>query len=269
MAQAPYAESSDCGVIYVACGDAFRREAAQSLASLRKSNPGLPAHLLTDAEPEAGAGWDRVEVDPALAGRGNRAKLHMDRAPWSRCAFLDTDTLVVGELREGFALLERFDLAAVQGCGGHHYQIEGLPPSFPEFNSGVVFWRKGEASSEFFRRWRELFDHYAAVDQGRLWDQKSMRRALWEGELRVTSLPVNFNLMPYAPAVLDRDLVVAHGRNWVNLERLRDRLAGTGRARAYVPGVGVLEHPRQMSWRAIVRTVWRLVVFKIRSAVRG
>lgn len=256
-------------MIYVACGAVFRAEAARSLASLRVSNPGLPVRLLTDAPPESGAGdWDGVEVDPSLAGRGNRAKLHMDRAPWARCLFLDTDTLITGDLGEGFALLDRFDLAAVQGCGGQHYKIEGLPAAFPEFNSGVIYWRRSAGTAALFARWRELFDYYAHRDESRLWDQKSLRQTLWECDLRITSLPVNFNLMPYGPAVLDRRLVVAHGRNHENLERLQDRLAASQAVRAYVPGVGVLRHPKDMRWSEVVRAAFRMVAFKLRHVIR-
>lgn len=235
---------------------------------MRVSNPGLPAHLLTDSEPEIAAGWDEVVVDAGLAGRGNRAKLHMDRAPWERCVFLDTDTLVTGDLGEGFALLERFDLAAQQCGGGHHYRLPGLPAAFPEYNSGVIFWRRTAGTEAFFRRWRELFDHFAREDSGRLWDQKSFRLALWQCDLRIAGLPANFNLMPYFPAVLERKLVVAHGRKMINLIRLRDRLAVSDELRAYVPGVGVMQHPKDMSWGGMLMAMARMIGLKVRSLLR-
>ena len=255
---------SDRGVIYVACGDRYRQEAQDSLASLRASNPGLPVLLLTDEPPATPALWDEVRVDPALQGQRNRAKLGMDLAPWERCLFLDTDTYVVGDLGPGFALLDRFEFAGQQPGGGHHYTLPGLPPSFPEVNSGVLFWRRGERTRALFARWRELFDAYAREDDARTWDQKSLRMALWESDLRIACLPPQFNLMPYFPAALDNGLIVAHGRNLVNLQRLHERLSASSGWRAYVPGLGPLRHPQEMSWKETLRIIARLVGWKLR-----
>lgn len=255
---------SDRGVVYVACGARYQQEAEASLASLRASNPGLPALLLTDASPITPTLWDEVRIDPALKGLRNRAKLHMDRAPWERCLFLDTDTYVVGNLAPGFALLDRFDFAGQQHSGGHHYSIPGLPCAFPEVNSGVLFWRRNERTHALFSRWREFFDLYANQDEARTWDQKSLRMALWESDLRFAGLPASFNVMPYSPSVLERELVVAHGRNLSNLHRLHERLSTSTELRAYVPGLGMLRHPQVMSWSQTLRLVGRLLTWKFR-----
>jgi hypothetical protein len=232
---------------------------------LRKSNPHLPVLLLTDAPPGDPTTWDDVQIDASLAGMKNRAKLFMDRAPWSKCLFIDTDTYVVGDLSEGFALLDRFDFAGHQAGGGHHYQLPGLPPSFTEVNSGVLFWRKGPRSAALFERWREYYDLYNQSKEARTWDQKSLRMALWESDVRLAYLPSNFNLMPYAPAVIERDLIVAHGRNFENLQRLQERLAVSSNLRAYVPGLGAMRHPQTMSWREILWTVARMLAWKLRK----
>lgn len=261
--------NTDRGAIYVACGAKYRSEASVSLASLRRSNPGLPAMLLTDTPPENPGEWDNLEVDPSLATLRNGAKLHMSRAPWERCLFLDTDTLVVGDLGEGFAVLDRFEFAGHQCGGGHHYSLPGLPPSFPEVNSGVLFWRRGPRCDALFARWRELFAAYNQENETRTWDQKSLRMALWECDLRLAMLPVNFNLMPYFPSVLERHLVVAHGRNVENLRRLDTRLARSTEMRAYVPGLGALTHPKDMTLGEVASTIFRLVAWKLRKPFKS
>lgn len=258
---------ADCGAIYVACGDLYREESLRSVKSLGKSNPGLATLLLTDAPPSDPAAWTEVIVDPSLAGLKNRAKLYMDRAPWSRCLFIDTDTYVVGDLSEGFALLDRFDFAGHQAGGGHHYQLPGLPPSFTEVNSGVLFWKKNPHTTALFERWRALYDAYNQTGETRTWDQKSLRMALWESDVRIAYLPSNFNLMPYAVAVLERDLIIAHGRNFENLERLHTRLAVSTKLRAYVPGLGAMRHPQSMTWREILWTVGRMLAWKFRHSL--
>lgn len=260
-------KQSTCGVIYVATGEKFVAEAEQSLASLRRSNQQLPATLLTDEQPGRPELWNEVIVAAELKGHGARAKLYMDRAPYARCLFLDTDTMVYGDLSPGFALLDRFDFAGEHSHSGHHYEVPGLPTSFPEINSGVLFWRKNAASKALFERWRKLYDADSKKYGGRKWDQKSLRQAVYESDVRFTNLPMSYNLMPYFPAALEGRVVVAHGRSMKNLERMRDRLNVSDQLRAYVPGLGALRHPQQMSWFQIAWTIWRLVAVKARGMI--
>jgi hypothetical protein len=259
------AKKSDCGVIYVATGDRFVAEAEASLATLRATNPGLPAMLLSGQEVASAKLWDEVQVDPVLKEQRNRAKLYMDRAPWERCLFLDTDTRVCGSLADGFGLLDRFDFAGQHGYGGHHYEAAGVPPSFPEVNSGVLFWRKNDRTKALFARWRELYDSLDQSQETRTWDQKSLRVALWESDVRFVDLPSIYNAMPYFPYVLERKLVIAHGRNMENLEKFEAKVSATDKIRAYVPGLGALEHPKDMSWMAVLRAAVRMVAWKVRG----
>jgi len=258
----------DRGAIYVATGEKFVSEAEASLTTLRQSNPSLPVVLLTDSPPARPAVWDEVIIAAELEGQGARAKLHMDRAPWDSCVFLDTDTMVCGNLGAGFALLDRFDFAGEHSHSGHHYEAPGLPTSFPEINSGVLFWKKNAATEWLFQRWREIYDADSEKYAGRKWDQKSLRQAVWESDARFTNLPSSYNLMPYFPAALEGFVVVAHGRSMKNLERLEQRMAMSEQLRAYVPGLGALRHPNDMSWGQIGWIIWRLIAVKARSLVR-
>jgi hypothetical protein len=255
------------GVIYVASGEKFVAEAEASLATLRRTSPGLAAMLLTEEAPRRPELWDEVVVDPSLKGLRNRAKLHMDRAPWEKCLFLDTDTRVCGDLSAAFTLLDRFDFAGEHGHGGHHYEYPGLPTSFPEINSGVLLWRKNEATAALFSKWRELYDADPIEYDGRRWDQKSLRIAVWLSDVRFVNLPRAYNLMPYFPSALEGKLFVAHGRSMKNLERLEQRMAMSEQLRAYVPGLGALRHPNEMSWGHIAWTIWRLVAVKARGLI--
>ncbi len=266
--QAQAASGRDRGVIYVASGGASLGEAQASLKTLRATNPGLEAMLLTDeAPPDAGI-WDKVEVDSALRGLRNRAKLHMDRAPWERCLFLDTDTRVCADLAEAFALLDRFDFAGEHGHGGHHYEYPGLPSSFPEVNSGVLLWRRNGRTAALFEKWRQLYDADETRYDGRRWDQNSLRIAVWLSEVQFVNLPRAYNLMPYFPSALEGKLRIAHGRSMANPERLEQRMGISDELRAYVPGLGALLHPGDMAWRHILWTAWRLFAMKMRSLLR-
>jgi hypothetical protein len=250
------------GVVHVAYGARFVAEATVSARSVRATNPSLSLSLITDTPP-AEAVWDDVQLVPNDGRGGSAMKLQMHRAPWAQSLFLDTDTLVVGDLAPVFTLLERFDLAGVQHSGGHHYALPGLPVTFPEFNSGVLAWRRTDAVLSFFSRWNERYDEYRD-QQGRTWDQKSLRMALYESGLRLAALPHAYNLMPYFPSTVEGRAVILHGRERENLERLKHRLASDDRLRAYVPGLGVIRHPRECTWRETAALVARLILWRFR-----
>jgi len=261
-----------CGVVYVAIGEKFVREAEESLRSLRATNPSLKAMLLTDLDISDPKLWDKLEVDPALNiqtqnKKSCRGKLQMDRAPWDRCLYIDSDTMVVGDLAPGFALLDRFEFLGEQIAGGHHYQVPGLPESFPEINGGILFWRPTESVKAFFSKWRELYDYYDQSDEAKTWDQKSLRIAMWQSDVRFGKMPATFNLMPYFPAAFEGKLVIAHGRDRKNLERLHRRVSKSTELRAYVPGIGVMEHPQKMSWGDVLYAIWRMLAWKVRGLV--
>ena len=255
--------ATDRGVIYVAVGKRYLDESAFSSASLRKTNPGLPVYLLTDTPPEDPGMCDKIIYLGATLP-GSAMKLHMDQAPWARCLFIDSDTMVVGSLDPLFDLLDRFEFAAMQHSGGGHYTLPGLPSSFPEFNSGVIAWRRSERVSVFFARWRELYAQMLEPT-GRTWDQKSLRVALYESDLRIISIPHGYNLMTYFPSVVDGTAAILHGRTTANLRRLAGRIAKSAKLRAYVPGVGALLHPKDMPWPDLLHAIFRMLTLKLRS----
>ena len=257
------------GAVHVAYGPRYISEAAISAASVRATNPEIRLGLLTDKIPDQAHLWDEIWLAPNDEHRGgSKMKLQMHRAPWDQCLFLDTDTLIVGDLSPVFSVLDRFEFAGVQHSGGLHYSLPGLPSSFLEFNSGVLAWRREPRVLALFERWNTLYDELA--DQpGRVWDQKSLRLALYESDLRIACLPHGFNVMPYFPAIIEGEAVVIHGRNHAHLERLRDRLGKDCRLRAYIPGLGVMRHPKELTWRKTLNMAARLVAWRMRASDCG
>lgn len=259
-----------CGVIYVAVGERCAREAEKSLASLRKTNPALKAMLLTDVASMDPTQWDEFKLDPSLGvqkqnAKSCKGKLNMDCAPWDRCLYLDTDTLVVGDLSPAFALLDRFEFVGEQLGGGHHYQVPGLPSSFPEISGGVLLWRPTEEAKKFFQKWREYYDKYDQSHLHKTFDQMSLRVALWESKLNLGRLPSSYNLMPYFPKLLEGRAVILHGRGDNILRTMQWRSSWSDQWRAYIPTVGEMRHPKEMSWPHIIYTIYRMLAVKLRS----
>ncbi|MCC6008739.1 MAG: hypothetical protein JJU40_13830 [Rhodobacteraceae bacterium] len=182
------------GAIYVATGAEYLDLTLDAAASLRAACPGLAVDLFTDLPgPATEAGlFDRVHLieRPHL-----RSKLDcLPRTRFPRTLFLDSDTRVVRDITDSFALLERFDLALAHDVRRTMPLIregwrEETPYAFPQHNSGVMFYRRSPAMLAFLEAWRTA---YAASGGGR--DQVTLKDLLWASDLRFYVLPPEFNL---------------------------------------------------------------------------
>src|SRR4051794_21760912 len=104
----PSQQRSTSGFVYVAPGQPDVDEAHSSVGSLRKHNPGVRVCLITDRSPQSDAFDDVVRVENPSFSFAD--KLLMVQSPYKRSVFLDTDTLILGDLRELFELLDTHQL---------------------------------------------------------------------------------------------------------------------------------------------------------------
>lgn len=180
------------GVILAATGEQYVRMAAAAATSLKTAAPDLPIALFTDADAAAGP-FDQVV---RLADPWRRSKIDaMIDAPFERTLFIDADVFVLTDVSDVFELLDRFDIALAHDQernsphGGATWR-RPFPACFPQFNSGVVAFRRTEPVLALLRRWREVV---RAEDHRR--DQPALRELLWESDLRIATLPPEYNQM--------------------------------------------------------------------------
>ena len=126
------------------------RRAAESVARV---SPGLPIDLATDEPVEPGVfaavtvlddPWFRSRIDAMAATRFERT-LH-----------LDADVLAVADLRDVFEVLDRFDVAlahdqARNSPAANAVWRRPLPAAFPQFNGGVIAYRRTPEVLDFLR----------------------------------------------------------------------------------------------------------------------
>lgn len=233
------------GVIYVATGAVYRALAVTSAESLRAHEPERVIDLFTDQPDAPGlSAFDRVHAVPR---NHPRAKLDcMPLSRFERTLFLDSDTRVLAPLGDLFDLLDRFDLALAHDVRRRSALIrEGAcrtPYAFPQFNSGVLLYRRSPEVAALFADWRHRFD---ASRGGR--DQPALKDLLWESDIRFYVLPPEFNLrrvtMLDAWEPLDAVPTILHSH------RLQQHLHGQGR----VEGLDALQtlerRARGEEWR--------------------
>jgi hypothetical protein len=166
--------------------------AARAAASVREHCPGLPVDLFTDRACEMPV-FDRVHLleDPWF-----RSKIDgLLNSRFERTLYMDADMLALADFRDVFEVLERFDIALAQdwyrNSALHHtFWRKPLPAAFPQYNSGLIAFHRNPATEAFLQNWKAGVQ---AADTGR--DQIVLRELLWESDLRIATLPEEYNLL--------------------------------------------------------------------------
>jgi hypothetical protein len=182
------------GVVYIATGEKYVRAAIRSARSVRQHCPDLLIHLFADLNPDKFIesvpspfnSWAQVENPHA------RSKVdYIYRSPYDETLFLDSDTEVVVDIREVFTLLEKYDMAlahdVIRNTPKDSWK-RNFPPSFPEFNAGVILYRKNASVTGLLKAWQEAYH-----EAGFFMDQITLRELLWRTDLKVAILPPEYN----------------------------------------------------------------------------
>jgi len=120
----------------------------------------------------------------------------LEYSPFAKSIFIDSDTVVLGDLVEGAKYLEYFDVAArlnpypqERRGKGDVTIFEGLTVrDCPHWNSGVLLFRRSAAAQDFFARWAE---NYALLRNP--YDQVAFVKTVFEHGARVLSLDARWN----------------------------------------------------------------------------
>lgn len=187
------------GLLYITYGKKYVLAAMYSAKTARKHNPGISIHLFVDqtqydafnfaSDPTPFTSVDVIE------NPHRRSKVDcMSKTPFDRTLYLDSDTSVAQDISSIFDVLERFDIAAVQAMhrnskSGRNYWRIKIPDAFPQFNSGVLLYRKNEEVLKLFSDWSSAFS-----ESGSRHDQPSLRELIWLSGLRSYALPPEYNV---------------------------------------------------------------------------
>lgn len=258
------------GICYVADCDAYIDEAMHSIASVRAHMPEVPIAFVTHRhlfrENTAVTDWIELQQDR----KGPIVKTDARLAPYDRVAFLDTDTLVIGDLTAVFRILDRFDIAfAAEPNARPDYGLRsGVPEAFVEPNSGFLLFRNTQEMKALFDNWLIEYDSLHA-SHGVAADQPALRNALWKSDdIRHATLGSEYNLIPHTNRGVSGPVTVIHDRS-----PDRGRLAATANLhvepRAIVEGFGpVYGFATRRGWvRQFVRLSWNFLRILVRPGL--
>jgi Glycosyl transferase family 8 len=217
--------------VYVASGNTYLDECAISVGTLAKRSPSLPFAIFTD-EPQSwvGRSWteENVMILPreAISGKAWTActglKIEaIERSPFDKTLFLDTDTAVLGNVEPMFDLLDRFDVAAGEcthwfgQCTPEILRTSQAPLSFPEFNTGVLLINSASPrTKQFITTWKEKFQQNLLRTTTCSSDQQAFREAAWVSDISILTLRQNFNYLgvqgTHMPVVIAHKILNKH-----------------------------------------------------------
>jgi hypothetical protein len=187
------------GVLYIATGKKYVEATINSARTVRDRCPGLEIHLYTDPKSYTEFGFaDSPQPFTTISKIDNphrRSKVdYICRTPYDRTLYLDSDTAVNSNIEDIFRVLDRFDIALAHA---HHRNTDtslsawrvNIPDAFPQFNSGVMLFRTTPEVLQLLRGWSSAFQ-----ESGARHDQPTLRELLWLSNLRIATLPPEYNV---------------------------------------------------------------------------
>lgn len=207
----------DFGILYVATGIQYVKEAAESARSARVAMPDVPIALWTDLPQQAPREvfWQVRDIESPAYSFIDKLRF-LRHTPFKKTLYLDCDTLLLAPVMELSSLLDRFQLAychaPYRSCPG--FPLPELPECFSEPNTGVIAYRSEKATFDALAAWERLYEKQLGLEHPPMHDQPAFRQSLYESSLNCIVLPPEYNFRTCFPAFKGANLPVKilHGR---------------------------------------------------------
>jgi hypothetical protein len=255
---------SDFGLLYIATGEKYIREAIDSALSVRQIMPRCPIAIFTDNDKNIPSGlfdYTKILKNPTYSYFDKIDPLI--ESPFEKTLFLDTDTRLIAPIHDLITLLETFDIAhahaPMRNTSSAPFDLEGVPDAFTEPNSGVILYKKNEKTVELFRNWSSYYKSQLDQKKKPIPDQPALRLALYKSDARIYVLPPEYNLRTIFPYFVgaNAQVKILHGRG----ETLR-------KAALDVSRFSIQPRPRVSVTNLSIRELRGLLASKIANRMR-
>lgn len=243
------------GYLYVANRPKLLGEAKISARSLRRFTERPISVILSESLNDATLGevFDQIIVLPGIEQYSYWAKIiGLQNSPYERTVFLDCDTFVCADISELFDILELADFATTQEPSKHTGQLGKLiyQNIFPEFNTGVIVFRKSDKVIRLFNDWLNI-----CVNKNIKFDMPGFREAVIANfdKLHYTILPDEYNAHGFrSMTIIYDEIKIIHARlgnslrtltpyflSFEKMQKFADKINKKKGKRLYLPYLGV------------------------------
>ncbi len=235
------------GILYISTGDEFIEESIRSVKLLRKSMPEANVTLLCDKE-ISNELFDRIiRIDDPAYGFEDQI-LNLEKSPYDRTIYLDSDTYITDNIKELFQLLDSFDIGLAQTATREAWEVSGVPDCFPEYNSGVMVYKNNDNFEEFLSLWNSIY-FSNKNNNVTMRNQPSLRKALYKSNLRLATIPPEYNCRINYPGQVSGKVKIFHARlqsvdgpgadNYFDIENAAEKINKTEDPRVFTQLGGI------------------------------
>ena len=234
------------GVVYACSHPQWLGEAIVSAQSVRHHMPDLRRQLFitTDLLKAAGGGvhdhfTDVIPLEKLVHDHRPRFEATL-QTDLDQAVILDGDTLIVEPAYELFELLDRFDIGVAQApqylspravAMDLYAHLPKVSLAQPEWNAGVIVARPDERFRAMIREWSRLFGISRAL--GFEMDQAAFRSAMVMSDLRIATLPNNYNFRAHVSQGVAGTVKILHAHG--DLKAIARTINANLQMRAYGP----------------------------------
>jgi len=212
------------GAIYIITQDSrYTGLLLNSAASLKRVMPDLPITVFSQFPLESPDFERVVRVEGSEDGFYDKTLL-MQQTPYERTLFVDADIYFAEPVPEIFTVLDQFDFAAtheeyLNTDWGNHYPRPDIPASFPEFNTGILAYKRSPPMDKVLKEWSELYSSFLENYPGKkINDQPFFRAAAYSNDVRIATLTREYNCKFRGQGYLDGPVKIFHGNVDLKLE---------------------------------------------------
>lgn len=219
------------GIVYIATGEEYVREATTSAKSLKCHMPNTEISLFTNRSIDVGC-FDKVHSIEEARGDYGDSILQPEMVCYDRTLFVDTDTYITDDISEVFCLLDEFDVAAAHNPGSRTTSgdqgcpAQNVPESFPLYNTGVLALKRNETVFDLLTNWESIYQEHISKAESAL-NQPAFREALYHSNAQIATLPSEYNCrVRYGGSTgfLTSEVKIVHGRHPESLAKISDLL---------------------------------------------
>ncbi len=246
------------GFLYIANRQKFVDEALISMKSLKRMNV-EPVCLICSPElntEEVKRAFDVViEIEELINYTYLSKVMGMQNTPFDQTIFLDSDTFITDTISELFEVLDLVDFATTLEQKLHTTNLEGLSYKkiFPEFNSGVIVYRRSLAMQKVLADWLQF-----CVEKKMGNDMPGLREAVLMNfeSIRFSILPNCYNEHGFSSMIiLDQKVKIIHERlgykngiitphflDFESMDKFAAKINSVEYKRLYIPKIGIIPY---------------------------
>lgn len=247
------------GFLYIATGEDYIKEAIIS-AKNTKRHSNLPIALVSH-RPVDSELFDEVIIDENPHYSFADKCRNLNKTPFDKTIFLDTDVYLLESISELFEILEEIDIATTidpNEWGGRIHRdahFDEVPEAVPIFQTGVILYSNNERVMDFISTWTKI--HIENMDN-MLTDQSSFRIAIYKSNINHLALSNLYNCLVKWPMQVTGEVKVIHGGDLSisEIKRLSSRMNATDSVRLfYTPQNGRIYSPISPISNRVLRKV--------------